>query len=328
MGKKVRMVDIAEKLGISVVSVSKGLSGKSGVSPEMRESILSAAREMGYALPAQTPEATFSGNIGILVSQRFAGDNAFYPNLYCQVLVRCNEAGYTGILEIVPLEAEKACTMPSMIQGKKVDGVIFMGELNRDYLRKVIATGLPYMMMDFYDETIPGDYVASDNLSGGFQVTNHLLQKGRRNICYVGSISATSSIMDRYLGYTKALLKAGLPVRPEYQIEDRDQDGVFIPLELPEPMPDAFVCNCDEIAYNLTELLKRRGIRVPEDVSVAGYDDYRFSRIGVPLLTTYRVNVDAMSQIVVERMVKKIEGTAIGEQSAIARGQLVVREST
>ena len=81
--------------------------------------------------------------------------------------------------------------------------------------------------------------------------------------------------MDRYLGYTKALLRAGLEPRADWRLEDRGADGRFIPLTLPQQMPQAFVCSCDEVAYNLVETLRRAGYRVPQDVAVAGYDDFR-----------------------------------------------------
>ena len=98
----------------------------------------------------------------------------------------------------------------------------------------------------------------------------------------MGSVLSTSSIMDRYLGYVKALLRAGLPIRDDWRLEDRDDRGLFIPFTLPHEMPEAFVCNCDEVAYNLVETLKRNGYRVPQDVAVTGYDDYRYSTICSP----------------------------------------------
>ena len=82
MAKRVRMADIAEKLGISIVSVSKGLAGKDGVSEEMREKILETAKEMGYLPPSKSTAAQRSTNIGILVADRHFGDNTFYANLY------------------------------------------------------------------------------------------------------------------------------------------------------------------------------------------------------------------------------------------------------
>jgi LacI family transcriptional regulator len=329
MEKKVRMADIAQKLGISIVSVSKGLAGKDGVSAEMREKILATAKELGYELhePKKT-ENPASGNIGILVADRFVADNAFYPALYRQVMVRSAEYGYSTIMEIVSVEAEKSCTIPAMILGDKVDGIIFMGELRRNYLKTVTNTGLPYILLDFYDEELDADSVTSDNLSGGYRLTAELLRKGYRDIGFVGSIDATSSIMDRYLGYAKALLRAGIPIRPEWRLEDRDAEGRFIPLALPDVLPRAFVCNCDEIAYNLVEQLKRKGLRVPEDVAVAGYDDYQFAMVCDPHLTTYHVNVEDMGRAAAAQLIRKIKGKHFTGGNSVVSGKLVRREST
>lgn len=327
--KKVRMADIAQRLGISIVSVSKGLAGKDGVSEEMRAKIVATAKEMGYVLPQpKTEEKKLLGNIGILVADRFIADNAFYPNLYRQVLMRCNEAGFSGLLEIVSPEAEKSCILPAMIQGRKVDGLIFMGELDRNYLRTVSQTGLPYILLDFYDDDLDADSITSDNVTGAYRLTSHLLRSGRQRIGFVGSIFATSSIMDRYLGYTKALLRAGVTPNPDWRLEDRDADGRFIPLALPEDMPEAFVCNCDEVAYNLVEQLKRRGCRVPEDVAVTGYDDYQFAQICDPQLTTYRVNVEDMGRMVVAQLIRKINGKRVTNGNLVIGGALVKRQST
>ena len=329
MEKKVRMADIAQRLGISIVSVSKGLAGKDGVSAEMREKILAAAEEMGYTLPQpKKEEKPASGNIGILVADRFVADNAFYPALYRQVMVRSAELGYSAIMEIVSPEAEERGTTPAMIQGEKVDGIIFMGELRRSYLKNVIQTGLPFILLDFYDEELDADSVVSDNLIGGFRVTNALLKAGYREIGYVGSILATSSIMDRYLGYTKALRRAGIPIREEWRLEDRDADGKFIRLQLPETLPRAFVCNCDEIDYNLVETLKRRGLRVPEDVAVTGYDDYGFAMICDPPLTTYHVNVEDMGRAAAAQLVRKMKGKHFTGGNTVVGGKLIQRGST
>ena len=155
-------------------------------------------------------------------------------------------------------------------------------------------------MLDFQ---LPGhacDCVISDNADGGFVLTEHLLELGRRQIGFVGSICATSSIMDRYLGYQKALRLSGITPREDWLLEDRDADGRFIPLALPETLPEAFLCSCDEVAYNLVTALRQIGKRVPEDVAVCGYDDFRFATLCQPPLTTYRVNVEQMASAVVQ----------------------------
>ena len=329
MAKSVRMADIAQRLGISVVSVSKGLSGKEGVSDEMRAKILATAQELGYEMPAKT-EATAqrSINIGILVADRHFDESAFYSSLYRSLLNHCAPLGYNCILEIVPAESEQNCIMPTLLVNRKVDALIFMGELHRRYISTVLQYGLPFMFLDFYDDTIAGDSVLSDNTSGGYQMTEHLLSTGRRRIGFVGSVCATSSIMDRYLGYCRALLMAGIEPRPDWRLEDRDSEGKLIQTKLPKDMPEAFVCNCDEVAFNLVELLHRNGYEVPRDVAVTGYDDYRFSTLCRPQLTSYRIDVDGMAGAVVSQLRRKLNGKQPLAPTTLVPGAFVRRDST
>lgn len=331
MDKKIRMADIAEALGVSVVSVSKALSGQSGVSRETREKVLELAREWGYVpLRTKKPETrgVVTGNIGILVADRFFSDSKFYSNLYRQLLMCCHDHGVSALLELVTPEAERKCTVPAIIQGGKVDGLIFMGEIAPRYLQTITALELPYMLLDFYREELEADSVTSDNVAGAYRLTKHILDTGRKTVGFVGSIHATSSIMDRYLGYTKALLQAGIPVNPEWLIEDRDARGDLIPAVLPEHMPQAFLCSCDEVAYNLMEQLKRQGYRIPGDIAVAGYDDFTFAQIASPHLTTYRVDVAAMADMVVGQLVRKVRGKHVTKGNMVVSGRFIPRGST
>ncbi len=331
MDKKVRMADIAEALGISIVSVSKALSGQSGVSEDTRQRVLSLARELDYVPLRTKPEqkhAVRSGNIGILVADKFFSDSTFYSNLYRQVLMHCREHGFSTLLEIVTPDAEQNRILPAMLQGNKVDGLIFMGEIGRGFLKRATATGLPFMLLDFYDEGLQVDSVTSDNVAGGYRLTSHLIESGRREIGFAGSIHDTSSIMDRFLGYHKALIRAGIPLRLDWVLEDRDEHGLLIPVRLPRRMPQAFLCSCDQAAYDLVQQLKTVGYRVPEDVTVVGYDDYYFSQICEPRLTTYRVNTEEMSRVVVDQLVRKLKGKPTNHGNIVVSGSLVCREST
>lgn len=332
MEQKIRMADIAEQLGISVVSVSKALSGKEGVSEEVREKVLALAKELNYTpLRVRTPKEKkeiVSGNIGILVADRFFADNAFYSNLYRQIQKRCDAKGFSALLEIVSWEAEQQCVMPAMVRRGKVDGIIFMGEMQREYVKKVMGCGLPSMLLDFYDEELNVDSVTSDNLTGSYLLTKHLIQNGKRKIGFVGSRHATSSIMDRFLGYTKAMLKADLNVEEQWIIEDRNETGSFITLQLPEKLPEAFLCSCDEVAFQLVEQIKKRGLRVPEDVAVAGYDDYYVAQLCEPPLTTYRVNMEGMGNTVANQMIYRITGKHIVHGNLVVKGDVVIRQST
>lgn len=329
MGKNVRMADIAQKLGISIVSVSKGLSGKEGVSDEMRARILATAKELGYTLPAPKSRDSAGGeSVGIVVADRFFNENTFYSNLYRELLRAGAAAGISLMMEILSPQAEFSCRMPNFLVNRKVDGLIFMGEIDRRYLSTAAQSGLPFVLLDFYDDALAADCVLSDNTSGAYQLTEHLLKTGRRRIAFVGSVWATSSIMDRYLGYTKALLRAGIEPRPDWRIDDRDKNGLFIPLALPADLPDAYVCSCDEVAFNLVERLHREGIEVPRDAAVAGYDDFRFSTICRPPLTSYRVGVGEMAASAIGLIRRKMARKKPIAPTVLVPGALVLREST
>lgn len=329
MARPVRMADIAEKLGISIVSVSKGLSGKDGVSEEMRARIIATANELGYEPPAPKNTARErTGNIGVLIADHFFTENAFYSSLYRAVVNRCTTLGYSCLMELVSPEAERECLTPNLVSQSKIDALIFMGEISHDYLRAVIRCGLPFVLLDFYDDCLEADYVIGNNISGSYTLTKHLLDSGRKKIGFVGSIGATCSIMDRYLGYCRALLQAGVEPNPAWRLEDRSTDMKWVPLVLPQPMPEAFVCNNDEIAFHLVECLNRAGYAVPEDVAVAGYDDFRFATICRPQLTTYHVNIESMAATAVECLQQKLSNQVLTASAHVVPGMFVQRDST
>lgn len=328
MGKPIRMADIAKKLNISVVSVSKALAGKSGVSEEMRTKIITLARQMGYEGTRAHSELDSTGNIGVLVSDHFFTDNSFYASLYRSLVLSSTNENLTCMVEIISQEAERAKSLPALVTGRKIDGIAFMGNLKWDYLQAVIACGLPCILLDFY---IPGqnlDCVLSDNLNGGFLLTKHLLAQGLRKIGFVGNILSSSSIMERYLGYHQALRTDGLVPREDWILKDRDKNNMPIPLKLPEELPQAFLCNCDETAYHLVETLAHEGRRVPQDIAVCGYDDSRFATLCQPPLTTYQVNAEKMAETAISRLAKKIRQEETETMTCTISGNLIIRESS
>lgn len=326
--KSITMKDIAQELDISVVSVSKALAGKSGVSEQLREQIVKKAQQMGYVY-AGIPEvdAAEQGNIGILVADRFFTDSSFYSNMYRSLVLECTAVGISCLLEIITHDNEKDLALPNLLTGQKCSGIIFMGELNPAYVNLIAKTGIPYIMLDFYQDTGDDDSVVSDGLSGSCKLTTYLLEQGHKRIGFVGTVLATSSILDRYLGYYKALLCNDVPLREDWIIPDRDERGRFIDLILPQEMPEAFLCNCDETAYLLINTLRENGYRVPEDVSVVGFDDFRFATLSQPALTTYRVDIESMSKLAVTRLLRKISRTSYTKGCSTIRGEIVLRDS-
>mgnify|MGYP002854769721 CR=1 FL=1 len=329
MMKHITMSDIAQEIGVSTVTVSKALSDKEGVSDALREKIKKKAAELGYVYNsmAKSIKEGISGNIGILVSERYFYDNAFYAKLYNRNVMDFRERGYSAILEIISIADENQGNLPGMIVNNKIDGLVVLGQLKSRYVSMISELGLPFLFMDFYDEELDVDCVVSDNVYGSYLMTRYLIKSGHKKIAFVGNIFSTSSIMDRYLGYHRALLQNHLEERPEWVISDRDEVEVFRNIALPEEMPDAFVCNCDESAFYLISQLKNLGYRIPEDISIVGFDDSMLAEYSQPRLTTYRVALEGISETVVDVIIRKISEPTYVSGRKVVGGAIVVRES-
>ncbi len=323
------MSDIAKELGISTVSVSKALSGKDGVSQEVREQIKKKAEEMGYRYNsiAQNMKEGVSYNIGVLVAERFFSDNSFYSDLYQKVVKESSRQNYSCILEIISREDEKQGKLPNMVTFNKVDGLIILGQMKNRYIEKLLDVGMPYIFMDFYDEHNIVDSVVSDSVHGSYLLTNHLIKMGHTKIGFVGDIHATSSILDRYVGYYKAMVQNRLEVKAEWLLCDRNEEGDYIRMCNGKEMPTAFVCNCDEAAYHFVTELKEEGYRVPEDISVVGFDDFIFARLCDPMLTTFKIDLELMSEVAVSAIIKKVHDDNYRIGRKVIGGEVVFRDS-
>ena len=325
----VTMRDLGKRLGVSAVTVSKALAGKSGVSEEMRQRIVKLAAELGYVNPnAQQQTKNSEGlDVGIIIPAPFFSNDSFYAMLYKSLVQALTEAGHFGLLELVTREMQSGLILPNLLRSRKVDALILLGQPEHAYVEALVKQQLPVVCMDFYDTTTRVDMVIGDSTGGAYSLTQHLIERGHRDIAFYGTVKATSSIMERYLGYLAAMLSNDLPVCPEYLISDRDDEGALQPLRLPEKRPTALVCNSDWSARWAIDQLAKQGLRVPEDVSVVGFDDFNYVPATLPPLTTYRVDKEAMCRIVVQLVTER----CAGEQKPPARitvgGECVYRES-
>ena len=329
MGKNITMKDVARQLGVSTVTVSKALSDREGVSDSVRDMIKQKADEMGYRYNflGKSMKEGMNYNVGVIVAEQFMHESAFYAKMYQMISSDLLTYNYFGILEVVTEEDERECNLPKLLQNNKVDGLIILGQMSRPYIEEIVASGVPFIFLDFSDEFFLVDTIISDNFYGAFEITMHLISKGHRRIGFVGNIHATTSIMDRYVGYYKALRQNKLELREEWILSDRDDHGKFIPIQLPTNMPTAFVCNCDEVAYQFIRQLKSSGYRVPEDISVVGFDNYLYATISDPQISTVEVNVEAMSEAAVNSILRRMKHPAFDFSRKIISGRIITRDS-
>ncbi|GKX27702.1 LacI family transcriptional regulator [Vallitalea longa] len=326
--KKVTMQDIADELGVSKVTISKALNDKDGVGPELKEQILQKAEEFGYRISKISKDKV--KNIAIFLDHKYFGEDTkayFYVKIYQMITKHLSEIGYIGILTTVdPMNHAKE--LEQIINGQNIDGIIILGNLENDFLAKVRKTRLPKVFVDYYDELSDTDCVLSENIYSTYEITKHLLNYGHRDIGFVGSISVTQSILDRYLGYSRALMEKRIPIRQDWVIDDRSSYNEAIEFEFPEEMPTAFVCNCDETAHRLIKSLKQLGYKVPEEISIVSFDNDIYADICEPKLTTVAVDIEGIARTAVKIVKRKVETSPNYTKGiSMINGKIIYRDS-
>lgn len=336
MAKAVRLADIANICHVSTVTVSKALSGQKGVSEELREKIMQLADEMGYQTPSAARQAKEkqSFNIGILISDKYLDQyKSFYWMMYSAVTKRAISKECFTILEVLSVEDErKHAALPKILRENKVQGLIVIGLLKKEYLDMLVKNiQVPLLFLDFYDRDHDIDSVVADNFYGMYLATNYLFDMGHRDIAYVGTLLSTVSITDRYFGYAKALLEHGQQVRPGYVLDDRNIDdgqrAEDFDFKYPEPMPSAFVCNCDLTAGVLIESLQKKGYRIPEDISVVGFDNFIQPGLCDVEITTYEADITEMARQAIHILLGKMKGESHKKAITVVNGRMVMKES-
>ena len=333
----IRMSDIAKELGVSVVTVSNALNDRGGVSEEMRRRVKALASELGYRPSApRTPRKTVSavqeqgGSIGILTSQRFADvRGTFYWFLTAGVSKELTNCNLYSVYESVSEEDERNCVLPRIVTDRQVRGLIVVGQLAAGYLERLTAVHIPTLFLDFYDQHSGIDSVVSDNYYDSYLMTEQLVSLGHKRIGFIGTVTATSSIHDRFLGYIKCLMEHRIPYEQKWTLDDRGENGLNLPeIAFPEDdMPTAFVCNCDETAFRVIGALQRKGYRVPEDISVTGYDNYTVSDMCVPAITTVEVDLAEMAHTAVTQLLKRIDDPQRPPARYVIPGRIIMKQS-
>lgn len=336
MAKAVKLSDIAAKIGVSTVTVSKALSGQKGMSDELRERIVALADEMGYVKRVQNKEKETgrSFNLGVIVAERYIVEKqSFYWNIYQEISQRAIKKRCFTMIEIVEYAAENGCVMPILLSENKVDGIIVMGAFGKKYMKAVERWTKDFPVL-YFDTTIgdeAGDYIVSNNLYGGYNMTNYLLDRGHKKIGFVGTRLMIPSIDDRFFGYLKALMERGIEYRKDWIIDDRDNvygkmdyDRQFI---LPKEVPTAFFCNCDKAASLIIRKLEEAWYSVPNDVSVVGFDNFEYDQEADIGITTYEINIGEMATRAVHIMIHKMQNASYSAGVFSIQGKIIERDS-
>lgn len=326
---KVSMQQIADILEISKVTVSKALSDKAGVGEDLRAKIKAVAAEVGYQLQKQGSESECAySTIGILVTDVFfEKDENFYSRLYKNLYNSAiAEKVFLTLYKITPEDMDSQ-TIPEICNCPSLVGLLVLGQISRAYTEFLISLDIPIVLVDFYYQGLKADSVTTDNLYAMYDAVNYLYQRGHRKIGFLGNQRQTSSIQDRYLGYCKSMMEHNLPILPEYTVLEHNDAGEQIEIMLPDEPPTAFVCNSDQAAARLCRKLKQLGFRIPQDVSIIGFDNVSHGTMLEPLITTVNVNRREMAKSAIDTLMRRIKHPEADARSIICRTNIIERES-
>ena len=330
--------DIAYLAGVSQPTVSRALRGSPTVNEKTRQRILEIARELNYKVDknASNLRSQHCGTLALLFFEDPTLDdsliNPFFLSMLGSLTRACALKGYDLLISFQQLSNNWHTDYQD---SHKADGIILLGY--GDYLEylarleQLVDKGTHFVRWGAVLPGQPGISIGCDNFQGGKDVTRHLLDRGRRRIAFLGHASDHyPEFFDRYRGYRAALDEAGIPIGETLQIDafTTEQSGFDAANALLDGGKafDAMFCASDLIAIGAMRALQDRGLRVPEDVAIAGFDDIPTARFANPSLTTVHQDTKEAATLLVDSLLAVIGGEPV--QNRCIAPTLVVRQST
>jgi len=341
----VKMEDIAKLAGVSKSAVSIALNGKPGIGAETRERILKIAKENGYlpknrALMRDTSSRSITflvfTNSGIVLEQYY--QQPFFRELIQYIEERSRANGYSLVYATVDMRSFEE-DIRTLAEEKRGDGVILLGtNLDKRQIEEIAARlTSPLVVLDTCFETLPVHFVQINNIMGAYQAGTYLCGLGHRNIAYIASNIRMRNFDDRRQGFYTALREHSLEI-PEANVFSvaptilSSQEGLknqlTAYLESGRPLPTAFFCECDYIAISAIKTLGELGYRIPEDVSVVGFDNISESVIVSPELTTVHVEKERMAHLAVDLLIQSIESEPVAKNKIMVDTRFIDRLSS
>jgi LacI family transcriptional regulator, galactose operon repressor len=323
--------DVARLARVSQATVSRVLRDDPRVRPETRERVLRALAETRYEpnAAARAFRTNRTDSIGVVVARL---SYQLYPAMLEAIGGQLARLGQRMIV----WDSEHGGDAPAIraLRQGIVDGVILTAATrDSEFLAQIASPEAPVVLVNRNVDDYPSDQVSSDNLAGGRRVAEYLLANGRKRIALIGGVPRASTIRDREQGFRAALKRGGAELAPQYyQRSDTFSHASGLQaierlLELGEP-PDAVFCVNDVLAMGAMDGARARGVRVPEDLWIVGYDDIELASWGAYDLTTVRQPMEQMVSEAIELLLAKIADPAKPLERRCLPNEIVIRRST
>ncbi len=325
------IIDVARESGVSYATVSRALNDYEFVKPATRDKVLRAAQKLGY-VPNQQARSLAGGRsnlVGILVPGL---DNGYITEIIRGIDEELAKSDYNLILYTTHRHHGRESSYVASIMNGAADGLLLIVPLiSHDYADALYQQNFPFVLIDQSDTSGKSSAVNATNWQGAYDATSYLIELGHQRIGFITGLMELNSAVDRLRGYEAALNAHNIPVQPELIVKgDFWERGGYVAaqalLDLPAP-PTAIFASNDLLAFGAMEAIRQRGLRIPQDVSLVGFDDIPQASLVYPTLTTVRQPLDKMGRLAVKMLLEHIGSTEYAPYTATLATELVVRES-
>lgn len=325
---KVTIGDIADRANVSKSTVSRVLNGTTPVADEKRVAVLAAMAALDYR-PNVFARSLASGQsltIGVL-TQNFG--SPVYDVILRGVLIGLERTDYSPLFADGRWQPETEQRAIQTFLDRRVDGLIVIGGYcSQPFLRET-ARHVPLLIIGREVAALHAQCLNVDNTRAAYEATRYLIEMGHRDIAHITGILAHEDAAQRLDGYRRALVEVGIAPQPDFVIEGnfrRPSGAMAVEMLLMRGRPfSAIFCANDQMAFGARLALYRRGIRVPDDVSLMGFDDQPDSAFMTPPLTTMRQPAEQMGRAAAAALLQLIQGQETAVPAFAA--DLIIRES-
>lgn len=325
--------DVAKLAGVSIATVSRVLNKKGKYSKKTEEKVLKVVDDIGYQVNynAKSLRTKISHTIGILVPDI---SNYFFANLVQEIEKCLFENSYSTIICNTDRSLKKEKTYLQILENKNIDALIAIsGNIEKGFEFSSKNKKIPYICIDRepanLEDTI---YISSDHFMGAYQATSHLLRTGCKQLAFLGPKKMSSSSKRRFDGYLKALEdnkidfnenKNHIYIPPNKDL--KQQVDLFLDKN---PNTDGIFAINDKLAIELIQILKDKNIKVPQEISIIGFDDIPACQYTSPKLTSIKQDIKTIAEETVKNIINYIKNLDQEKKTILVPTQLIIREST
>lgn len=340
--KKVTIQDVAKELKLSRNTVAKALNNSDTVSYETRYIVIEKAYEMGYSKlsPVVLNEFKLRNKIDdtktiVVLTRREI--SVFWNSIIMGISDELNKYGCKLQFNFISEQDEKNLVLPLDLQAE-VSGIIILSVFTIDYIDEIMKQNIPVVFLDAPSnlDSIAhyGDIVICEGQSSVKQITTNLIKQGYMRIGFIGDITYCKTINDRYQGYLDALQSEGYTIDESiiatYHAPTKfyKTDEVDKALSGFSTLPEAIVCANDDIALDVIRCLRGRGLSVPQDIAVTGYDNVEGMSQVEPFLTTVRVGNQRLGRRLVQQLMWRIQNPTFPKEVIFIGVEVIFRQSS